>query len=181
MGDLGANFIWTWDEREGQFVPPQGMSERAQDNYALVAMLSYIQTEPSRDTDHDPDDDDGDHYGWLGGTTISSPHAMSFLMATYRYLTGEDNVLDTGEVAPTIRIPKSPQTFVDSATDNRRPLDLDGTEGLPQAYLEVVRCVVCNGRVKLAMSLASVKTVATCGCPHCEADAGVKNPYLKEA
>ena len=179
-GDLGANFIWCWDEREGQFSPPVSMSERAQDNYALVGMLSYLQTNPSRDDDND-DDDAGDHYGWCGGTTISSPHAMSFLMATYRYLTGEDNTLDMGEDAPTPRIPKSPQTFVDSATDNRRPLDLDSTEGLPQAYLEVVRCVVCNGRVKLAMSLASVKTLATCDCPHCEAQQGVKNPYLKEA
>ncbi len=70
--------------------------------------------------------------------------------------------------------------FIPSHKDSRPVMAVDATMGGPRAFLEVIRCSVCNGRVKLSMSADSVKTMKAMECPHCGDSQGVMNPYNQE-
>lgn len=137
-------------------------------NYALVSLaVTASNAEELGLLDSEPDT-----------TLLRNAGTAEFFLPAIADFIGFDGETSTAEV--TEASTGQSVRFIPSHKDSRPVLAVDATMGGPRAFLEVIRCSVCNGRVKLSMSADSVKTMKAMECPHCGDSQGVMNPYNQE-
>ncbi len=161
-----TNAVWTVgsDER----LHPVGSYDQHQLlNYALVSLAVTAAN--------------ADELGLLDSTDttlLKNAGTAEFFLPAIADFIGFDGETSTAEV--TEASTGQSVRFIPSHKDSRPVMAVDATMGGPRAFLEVIRCSVCNGRVKLSMSADSVKTMKAMECPHCGDSQGVMNPYNQE-
>ena len=166
-----TNAVWTVgsDERLHP-VGTQTLRREPRDHLLNYALVSLAVTAANAEELGLLDSEDTTLLRNAGTAEFFLPAIADFIGFDGETSTAEVNEASTGQ---SVR-------FIPSHKDSRPVMAVDATMGGPRAFLEVIRCSVCNGRVKLSMSADSVKTMKAMECPHCGDSQGVMNPYNQE-